>query len=60
MGRKRKYNFHDMAINETLIIENKTTPTIVSLINHTMKKMGLDYKFSCRNVHGNILVIRIY
>ena len=59
-GAKPKYDLLGMKVGEILIVENKSTPTMVSLINHRMKYHGVvDRKYSCRKIGNNVHVIRV-
>jgi hypothetical protein len=49
-----------MSIGEIIIAENKSTPTMVSLINHRLKYHGItDRKYSCRKIGNDVHVVRI-
>lgn len=59
-GAKPKYDLLGMKVGEILIAENKSTSTMVSLINHRMKYHGvIDRKYSCRKIGNDIHIIRI-
>ena len=59
-GAKPKYDLLNMLVGEILIAENKSTPTMVSLINHRMKYHGItNRKYSCRKIGNNVHVIRV-
>ena len=59
-GAKPKYDLLNMLVGEILIAENKSTPTMVSLINHRMKYYGItNRKYSCRKIGNNVHVIRV-
>ena len=59
-GAKPKYDILSMDVGEIIIAENKTTPTMVSLINHRLKYHGVsDRKYSCRKIGNDVHIIRI-
>lgn len=59
-GAKPKYDILSMNVGEIIVAENKTTPTMVSLINHRLKYHGvLDRKYSCRKIGNDVHIIRI-
>lgn len=59
-GAKPKYDILSMGVGEIIIAENKSTPTMVSLINHRLKYHGItDRKYSCRKIGDDVHVVRI-
>ena len=59
-GAKPKYDILSMDVGEIIIAENKTTPTMVSLINHRLKYHGVsDRKYSSRKIGNDVHIIRI-
>lgn len=59
-GAKPKYDILSMVVGDTIIAENKSTPTMVSLINHRLKYHGVtDRKYSCRKIGNDVHIIRI-
>ena len=59
-GAKPKYDILSMNVGEIIVAENKTTPTMVSLINHRLKYHGVsDRKYSCRKIGNDVHIIRI-
>lgn len=59
-GAKPKYDILNMQVGEIIIAENKSTSTMVSLINHRLKYHGVsDRKYSCRKIGNDVHVVRI-
>lgn len=59
-GAKPKYDILSMNIGEIIIAKNKSTPTMVSLINHRLKYHDItDRKYSCRKIGDDVHVVRI-
>jgi len=59
-GAKPKYDILNMGIGEIIIAENKSTSTMVSLINHRLKYHGIsDRKYSCRKIKNDVHIVRI-
>lgn len=59
-GAKPKYDLVSMKIGDIIIAENKSTSTMVSLINHRMKYHKIiGRKYSCRKIGENVHIIRI-
>lgn len=59
-GAKPKYDILSMDVGEIIIAENKSTPTMVSLINHRLKYHSItDRKYSCRKIGDDVHVVRI-
>ena len=59
-GSKPKYDILNMQVGEIIIAENKSTPTMVSLINHRLKYHGVTgRKYSCRKIGDDVHIVRI-
>lgn len=59
-GSKPKYDILGMEVGEIIVAENKTTPTMVSLINHRLKYHNIsDRKYSCRKIGNDVHIVRI-
>lgn len=59
-GAKPKYDILSMSVGEIIVAENKSTPTMVSLINHRLKYHGItDRRYSCRKIGNDVHIVRI-
>ena len=59
-GAKPKYDILSMKVGEIIIANDKSTPTMVSLINHRLKYHNIvDRKYSCRKIGNDVHNVRI-
>lgn len=60
VGAPVKYDIMAMAVGDIIVAEDKSTKTMVSLINHRLKYIGVtDRKYTCRRIGNDVHVIRI-
>lgn len=59
-GAKPKYDILGMQVGEIIIAKDKSTPTMVSLINHRLKYHNITgRKYSCRKIGDDVHIIRV-
>lgn len=59
-GAKPKYDILSMEIGGIIVAEDKSTATMVSLINHRLKYHNIvGRKYSCRKIGNDVHIVRI-
>jgi hypothetical protein len=60
VGAPIKYDIMAMAVGDIIVAEDKSTKTMVSLINHRLKYIGVtDRKYTCRRIGNDVHIVRI-